>query len=49
VAGTVVTSTIGSSPDGGLGELRVFIDADARRTSAEISKKVSELSSAQRW
>ena len=49
VASTVVTSAIGSSTGGASGELRVSIDADARRTSAEISKKVSELSSAQRW
>jgi len=32
-----------------LDELRVSIDDDARRTSEQISKKVSDLSSAQRW
>jgi hypothetical protein len=50
VAGNVVGSATGTSAPGVLGDdLRVSIDADARRTSEQISKRLSELSSAQRW
>jgi len=48
-AGTVATSAVISSGIGVLRELRASIDADARRTSEEITQKISALSSAQRW
>lgn len=49
VAGTVATSAMISSGVGVLRELRASIDADAGRTSEQIARKLSELSSAQRW
>jgi len=48
-AGTVVTSAATSSGVGVLRELRVSIDADARRTAEQIAGKVSELKTAQGW
>jgi hypothetical protein len=48
-AGTVATSAIISSGVGVLRELRASIDADAGRTSEEITQKLSALSSAQGW
>jgi hypothetical protein len=48
-AGTVATSAVVSSGIGVLRELRASIDADAGRTSEEITQKLSALSSAQGW
>lgn len=49
VAGSVATSAMVSSGVGVLRELRASIDADAGRTAQEITTKLSELSTAQRW
>jgi len=49
VAGTVATSAAIASGVGVLRELRASIDADAGRTAEEITRKLSELSTAQRW
>jgi len=48
-AGTVATAAIISSGVGVLREVRASIDADAERTSEQITGKVSELSTANRW
>lgn len=48
-AGTVATSAMISSGVGVIRELRASIDADAGRTSEQITAKVSELSTANRW
>jgi len=49
VAGTVATTAVVSSGVGVLRELRASIDADAGRTSEEITQKLSALSSAHGW
>jgi hypothetical protein len=49
VAGAAATSAVVSSGVGAIRELRASIDADARRTSEQIAKKVSELKFLQRW
>ena len=49
VAGTLATSAMTSSGVGVVRELRVSIDADARRTAEQIAGKVSELKAAQGW
>ncbi len=49
VAGTVATSAIITSGVGVIREFRASIDADARRTSEQITRTVSDLSRAQRW
>jgi hypothetical protein len=49
VGGTVATSAMISSGVGVLREWRASIDADAGRTSEQIARKISELSTAQRW
>ena len=49
MAGSVATSAMVSSGVGVLRELRASIDADAVRTAQEITTKLSELSTAQRW
>jgi hypothetical protein len=49
LAGSVATSAMVSSGIGVVRELRASIDADAGRTAQEITSKLSELSSAQRW
>lgn len=49
VASNALPTPVAGSAAVKLEELRVSIDADARRTSEQISKKVSELSTAQRW
>ena len=48
-AGTVVTSAIITSGVGVIREVRASIDGDARRTSEQIARTLSELSTAQRW
>jgi hypothetical protein len=48
-AATVATSAMISSGVGVVREIRASIDADARRTSEQISGKLAELSAAQRW
>ena len=48
-AGTVAVSAMITSGVGVIREIRAGIDADARRTSEQITGKVSELSTAQRW
>lgn len=47
--GAAATSAVVGSGVGAVRELRASIDADARRTSEQIAKKVSELKTAQRW
>jgi hypothetical protein len=49
VAGTVATSAMISSGVGVVREVRASIDADARRTSEQITRNLSELYAAQRW
>jgi len=49
VVGTLATSAMTSSGVGVVRELRVSIDADARRTAEQIAGKVSELKAAQGW
>jgi len=50
VAGTAVaTSAIVSSSVGMVREFRTSLEADAGRTSEQIAKQVSQLSTAQRW
>ena len=49
VVGTLATSAMTSSGVGVVRELRVSIDADARRTAEQIAGKVSELKTAQGW
>ncbi len=48
-AGTVATSAMITSGVGVVREVIASIDRDARRTAEQISGKVSELSTAQRW
>jgi hypothetical protein len=48
-AGSVVTSAGISSGIGIARELRTSIDADARRTAAQIVRRMSELKTVQRW
>ena len=47
--GTVATSAIIASGGGVIREVFASIDADARRTSEQIARAVSELATAQRW
>jgi hypothetical protein len=49
VGAAATTSAIVGSGTGAIRELRASIDGDARRTSEQIAKKVSELKTAQRW
>ena len=49
VAGTVATTAVITSGVGVVREIRASIDADARRTSEQIARAVSELATAQRW
>ena len=48
-AGTVVTSAMITSGVGVVREAFASIDADARRTAEQITKKISELSTEHRW
>ena len=48
-AGTVATSAMITSGVGVVREIRASIDADAQRTSEQITSQLSELSTAQRW
>jgi hypothetical protein len=48
-AGTVATSAMITSGVGVVREVFASIDADARRTSEQITKALSELAAAQRW
>jgi len=48
-AGTVATSAMITSGVGVVREIRSSIEADARRTAEQITSKLSELSTAQRW
>ena len=48
-AGTVATTAVITSGVGVVREIRASIDADARRTSEQIARSVSELATAQRW
>jgi hypothetical protein len=48
-AGTVATSAMITSGVGAVREIRASIDADARRTSEQITAQLAELSAAQRW
>jgi hypothetical protein len=47
--GTVATSAMITSGVGVVREIRASIDADAQRTSEQITSQLSELSTAQRW
>jgi hypothetical protein len=47
--GTAATSAMISSGVGVVREIRTAIDADAARTSEQITAKVSELSTANHW
>jgi hypothetical protein len=47
--GVMATSAMVASGVGVIRELRASIDADARRTAEQITAKVSELKTAQRW
>jgi len=49
VAGTVATSAVITSGVGVIREVRSSIEADAGRTAEQITGKLSELSTAQRW
>jgi len=49
VAGRAATSAAISTGVGAVRELFVSIDADARRTAEQITARVSDLSTAQRW
>jgi hypothetical protein len=48
-AGTVATTAVITSGVGVIREIRASIDADARRTSEQIARSLSELATAQRW